>query len=412
MTKAQKYLAIVALSLSGASIFFIPYMRYYFQTPMLEAFQITNEQLGLFYSIYAFGCIFLYIPGGILADRYKPKKILIGSLVCQCALCLILAASLNYKVALGVWFMFAFTTTFVFWTSLIKAVRMIGTSEEQGKIFGLYYAGNGAVNTVIGFITVAAFSYVNEKMGAAAGIRAVILVSVAVMALAALAVTLFFKDGDSNDEEKEKFSVAAVLPLIKTPIVWLIAFTVFCAFGLVSSSTYFVPFLTDVMGVSVETSATLGVIRTSLFLLVCAPLSGFIADRLQSTSKWFLIAMTLLAAAFAGFYFMPADTSQVLAMALSLVPGALALMIYGIVFSIVGECKIPLRLTGIVVGLASIIGYSPDLFFHAMFGQWIDTYGALGYKYIFLFLTGLCILGMFLAYNIRKMTNNRPPIIQ
>ena len=412
MTKAQKYLAIAALSLSGGSIFYIPYMRFYFQTPMLEAFRINNEQLGFFYSIYALGCIFSYIPGGILADRYKPKKVLVVSLVCQCALCLILAVSLNYKVAMGIWFMFAFTTTFVFWASLIKAVRMIGTPEEQGKVYGLYYAGNGVVNTIIGFITVAAFAYVNEKRGAAAGIRAVILVSIAATALSALAVALFFKDGDSNDEEKERFSFAAILPLIKTPIVWLIAFTVFCAFALFSSCTYFVPFLTDVMGVSVETSATLGVIRTNLFLLFCAPLGGFIADRFQSTSKWFLIVMTLLAVSFAGFYIMPADTSQALTIALSLVPGALSLMMYGIAFSIVEECKIPRRLTGIVVGLASIIGFSPDLFFHAMFGQWIDTYGAMGYKYIFLFLTGLCILGMFLAYNIRKMTNNRPPIIQ
>lgn len=414
MNKVQKYLAIVALSLSGGSIFYIPYLRYYFQTPMLEAFNASNEQIGLMLSIYAFGSIFLYIPGGILADKYKPKKILIASLLSTSVLGVILAVTLNYKVAMVIWFLFAFSTNFVFWTSLIKAIRMVGTPEEQGKIYGLYYAGNGAVNTIIGFIAVAAFAYVSEKMGVTAGVQAVILVSVAVMVLSALAVALFFKDSDSdsNDEEKEKFSVATALPLIKSPIIWIIAFTVFCAFGLFSSNTYFVPFLTDVMGVSVEASASLGVIRTSLFLLVCAPLGGYIADKLQSTSKWFMIGMTLLTVLFVGFYFMPADTGQGLVMALSLVPGALALMMYGIVFSIVEECKIPRRLTGIVVGLASIIGYSPDLFFHALFGGWIDAYGALGYQYIFLFLAGLCILGIFLAYNIRKMTKNRPPIIQ
>ena len=42
-----------------------------------------------------------------------------------------------------IWLGLSFSTAFVFWSSLMKAIRIIGTEEEQGFMYGLYYACNG-----------------------------------------------------------------------------------------------------------------------------------------------------------------------------------------------------------------------------------------------------------------------------
>ena len=77
-----------------------------------------------------------------------------------------------------------------------------------------------------------------------------------------------------------------------------------------------------------------------------------------------------------------------------MVSAALIYMNYGIMWSISEEVKIPRHLYGTAVGVASIIGYLPDSFMHTIFGNWLDQYGADGYRYIFMFLIGLCVISV------------------
>ena len=81
-------------------------------------------------------------------------------------------------------------------------------------------------------------------------------------------------------------------------------------------------------------------------------------------------------------------------------------MLYGIVFSIVSETKIPITVTATAIGIASIIGYAPDLFFSAMFGSWIDKYGNGGYVKIFMFLAFVTLIGLLSSYYIRRKSRN------
>ncbi len=41
---------------------------------------MTNAQAGFLLSAYAIGCMVLYIPGGIVADKFSTKKMLVLSL--------------------------------------------------------------------------------------------------------------------------------------------------------------------------------------------------------------------------------------------------------------------------------------------------------------------------------------------
>src|SRR5665648_16115 len=148
MSKVSKYLAILALGVAGGSIYLIPYIRYVFYDWQLEALGLTNTQLGTLSTAYAIGCMLLYIPGGMIADKLSTKKCILISLLATTVLTGILSITSGYTITLGIWFLFAFSTTFIFWGSLMKTIRMIGTEKEQGFMFGLYYLGNGVTGAI------------------------------------------------------------------------------------------------------------------------------------------------------------------------------------------------------------------------------------------------------------------------
>ena len=142
-SKLRKYLTIITLGLAGGSIYFLPYIRNIFYDAQLEAMGISNTQSALLLTMYTIGNMILYIPGGVIADRVSPKKALAISLISTTALCYIYAFTMEFMIALLVWLGLSLSTAFVFWSSLMKTVRLVGDEEEQGFMYGLYYACNG-----------------------------------------------------------------------------------------------------------------------------------------------------------------------------------------------------------------------------------------------------------------------------
>jgi MFS family permease len=408
--KAKKYLAIFALGISGASIYLLPYIKYIFYDQQIAAMGITNKQSGLLLSMYAIGNMILYIPGGILADKLSPKKCLMYSLITTTALSVLYGVTLSYGLALVIWLLLSLTTVLVFWAALIKAVRIIGSEEEQGRMFGLYYSINGVSGAIFSAIALWASNHGSDPRGV---IFNVVMVYSASTALAALMVALFVKENKTKKlenlkkKDEDKFDVKDVVGLIKNPFVWIISLIVFCGYSLYSSTSYFTPYLTSVVGVSPTESGIFSIIRNYLFLLL-APVSGYLADKVfKSTSKWIMIGFSILVVLFIGVMVIPAGTSDTIVSIYTLLPGAFGLAVYGIVFSVIGEAKIPAKVTGTVIGIASVIGYSPDLFMSTMFGDWLDKYGNSGYNYIFIYLVVTSIVGLFAAYLVRRRASNK-----
>ena len=59
-----------------------------------------------------------------------------------------------------------------------------------------------------------------------------------------------------------------------------------------------------------------------------------------------------------------------------------------------GECRIPIALTGITIGIVSAIAYTPDIFAHLISGWFLDTYpGGEGFRYYFGFLAIMAVVG-------------------
>ena len=107
------------------------------------------------YGIVAF---ISYFFGGILADKFKPNTLM--------AIALWLTALggfymttipnlLMLKVLYGYW---GFTTIFLFWAAMIKATRIWGGVDSQGKAFGFLDGGRGLVAALFGTLGVVIFS--------------------------------------------------------------------------------------------------------------------------------------------------------------------------------------------------------------------------------------------------------------
>lgn len=396
--KVKKYLTVMTLGLAGGSIYFLPYIKYIFYDAQIASMGITNTQSGLLLTMYTIGNMILYIPGGIIADKVSPKKALVISLLSTAALVYIYAFTMNFQIAMVIWTALSFSTAFVFWSSLMKAVRIIGTEEEQGFMYGLYYACNGITAALTN--TIALNVYKTAGGDVKTGFFRAVLVGGSMAVLAAV-LLMFLMDGKKKEEvtvsDEPKFQMKDVGKLLKNPFVWIVSFTILCGYGFYTSISYFNPYLTEVMGVSPESSGFISIVRNYLLLLL-APVGGLIADKLfHSTCKWLCTSFLALAALFGAVLILPSDISPIAASLYTLIPGAFAMMMYGVVFSTVSEAGIPRSMTGTVIGIASIIGYMPDSIYSVLFGRWLDTYGGAGYNYIFGFLAASGIVGAVLA---------------
>lgn len=405
-SKIRKYLTVIALGLAGGSIYFLPYVKFVFYDAQIASMGISNTQSGLLMTMYTVTNMILYIPGGILADKISAKKALIVSLVGTSLLSFIYAFTMkSFVVAMMIWLALSLSTAFVFWSSLMKAVRIIGTEEEQGFMYGLYYACNGLTNALTNAFALKFFNTAGGDMQQ--GFFRAVLSGGSVAIVAAVLLAVLMKEDRASTavvgtDEEDKFKFSDVGKILRSPVVWIASFVIFCGDGIYTSVSYFNPYLTEVIGVAPADSSFISVIRNGLMLL--APVGGLLADKVfKSTCKWLTTAFVIVGALFASVLFIPASINPTAASVYTLIPSAVAMMLYGVVFSVMSEAGIPRMLTGTAIGIASIIGYMPDSLYSLIFGGMLDKFGGQGYNYIFIFLIVSCAVGAAFAVMVRRL---------
>ncbi len=111
--------------MAGESVFILPFvLSRVFRPTVLEVFGLDNLQLGLCFSVYGIIALLSYIFGGLLADKFPPRKLIAVSLWMTAFGGLVYATFPNYtilKILYGYW---GFTTIFLFWAPMIKATRV------------------------------------------------------------------------------------------------------------------------------------------------------------------------------------------------------------------------------------------------------------------------------------------------
>lgn len=408
----KEWLTLLAICIAGGVIFKIAYLRDVFYVPMREAFNATDTELGWMMTAFAVTQFISYLPGGWMTD-IVPVKILVPLSLILTGLCGFWMATFpSFTIVLVIQAIMGVTITLLFWEAMIKGTRMIGTHEEQGRLFGLLEGGRGLFSTIISFIALAIFG---QFASAQMGLRTTMIFYGAV--LVALGVLCYFliEKNEVEGHINAKEALTGMIQVAKLPKVWLAGAIVFFGYSFYNGLGYLTPYLTDEYGMSVNLSSALSIVRTYLIAFIAAPIGGMIADRMGSRIKFLKVALIIGAVLTACYIVLPAGSPIVLVVALMLILAVVVMMIRGTYYSTTAEIGIPVALAGAAAGILSLVGNTPDFFIFTLYGHFIDAYpGAFGYKLIFIVMVVFALLGLVcaiaLAAIVKKEGNKKSSI--
>lgn len=410
MNRPQKapWYYLLLLILAGESVFILPFvLARVFRPTVLEAFQLTNVELGLCFSVYGIVALVSYLFGGPLADKYPPRKLIAVALWMTALGGLVYATFPSYDILRLLYGYWGFTTIFLFWAAMIKATRVWGGVSSQGKAFGFLDGGRGLVGALFGAMGVLVFSIfitgeiaeatVNESKAA---FKYVILVSTGMVTIVGVLVWFFMRMDKTLERAivLDKITVSQVMQVLKLPAVGLLMVIILCAYVGYKITDVFSLYAQDVMGYDQVQSAQLGT-----FLLFVRPVIGVVigilADRSQTT-YWLLISFMvsfLGALLFATGIITDSSTLLFFVSILTVATGVYAAR--SLYFAVMERGKIPLVLTGTAVGLISLVGYAPDIFAGPAMGYLLDANpGALGHQNVFWMLAAFSLIGGIAAW--------------
>lgn len=401
-TFVKKYGTLLLLACGAGFIFQLPFIRETFYIPIQTAMGLSNAQMGKLSSWYAIVATPAYFLGGIVADRFSPKIMLTFSFVSTGLLGMWFSMFPGYKTSQLIFALMGFTTVMTYWSSVIKAVRMLGSSEEQGRLFGLQEGLRGFLNAGLVFVMAAVYAgFADQVVGAAWAIR---LCAVLLLVIGVLCWFVIDNPEKGTQTESLKELVLGTFQCMKIPRVWLltgIVFTAYCVYGLMS---YINTYAVNVCGMSETAAANLGGIR---YLLqgVGGVVGGFLADKIHSRLKVISISGGLLAVSWAAFIFIPGNASALAGVIGNFFIGVI--LIYAIrsqYFADIDDAGLDVKTTGRVSGILSTFGYLPDVFMFTLVGSWLDgAAGKAGYNKVFICAAVMGALCMLISGGLYKI---------
>ena len=409
----MRFMALTSLGFSYGIIYLLPYMKAVFYDQMMKATGFTNEQLGLMVTAYTIGTTITYLPGGWVADKFKPKNILTVCLVLNGFLCFaFMLVCTNFTLSMGIWFASALCGGFAFWPAMLKSVRLMGTREEQGRIYGVFEAINGFASLIGSWMMAGVLLVFTDLI---AGFQGAVVTMGVLCWLAAIFIWLSFKEhityNEDALEEKEVITAKDFFRAITMPTVWVPSLLLFGGITMYGTLSYLTPYMENKVGI---TGA----------LLVAMPFmaafreygcriggigGGLMADKVfKSSARWQVVAHLITALLIFSFVIIPTN-APILALAVMFLYGFAVYANRVTTYSMLSELRVPPKVTATAVAIMTLVGYSPDFFIHAMYGNWLDTYGNDGFDKIFTYAgtVGLCcipvaMVGVWLSNKARK----------
>ncbi|MDO4601903.1 MAG: MFS transporter [Eubacteriales bacterium] len=401
----KKYGTLLLLAAGAGIIFQLPYIRETFYVPIQNAMNLTNEQMGLLSSGYAAMATLSYFVGGIIADKFSARKLLTFSFLATGALGLWFSTFPGFQISRVIFILMGISTIITYWSACIKATRMLGTEEEQGRLFGLQEGLRGILNAVLVFgMTVAFSAFADEIAGAAAAIR---VCSIAVIIIGIL--NWFVIEDTKKEERTESLGsvVKGMFQCLLIPKVWLLVGIIFTAYSVYGLIGYVTTYAQQFYGMTATTAATLGGVR---YLLqgVGGIVGGFLADKLHSRMKVIGGGCIGLAVSFGIYIVLPGTPGLCGAVIGNFFFGLV--FIYAVrsqYFAVHQDADIPISLSGRVSGISSALGYLPDVFMYTLVGGWMDSYGRRGYNMTWIYAIVAALLCVLLTFILSKVVKKK-----
>jgi len=397
--------------LAAESIYILPYvLARVFRPTFLDVFNLSNLELGGLFSIYGIVAFFSYLYGGVLADRYSPRKLLSISLIFTSLGGLIMMTYPSYFIMQLLFAYWGFTTVFIFWAPMLKATRAIGGVKMQGKTFSFLDGGRGIVASSIGLIGVLIFSILITKDVSSLTLsekqevfKYVIGASSLIVFIIGIVVYTYLKI-ELKDDEKIG-NIKSLLKLVKLKSVWLISFIILCAYMGYKITDVYSLYASEVMLFDEINAARVGALQQYLRPIVCISVA-FFTDKNGNINNILIgfFVMMLGSILFASGLIRVSMNMLFFISLIIVATGTYA--IRGLYFSVLKDGKIPYILSGTAIGLISMVGYSPDIFATPLYGYLLDNYpGIKGHQYVYLILFISSIFGIYVSLKFKKLNN-------
>lgn len=410
----KKWFTLVVLILGGGTIFKLSSLKDAFYVPMQQFMNLTHTQIGAAMSVYGMVQTFGNVGSIYISDRFSKKLLIPLSLMGVGVTGFYLATFPSYVGILICWGLFSFFAEVTYWPVLLKAVRLLGDENEQGRLFGFLEAGRGVVDTIIAFTALGIFALLGKSAAALKG--SIIFYSVVVIVIAIISYFLIeddkIKDVDEqgNKISRDKLALEGVIRAIKTKEIWVVSLTIFAIYSVYCGLTYFIPFLKDIYGMPVTLIGAYGIINQYGLKMVGGPVGGFLVDKkVKSATKYLRGALIVAAISMTGFIFLPHNSMNIyLGMTLTLAFGAIIFTMRAVFFAPVEEIKIPREISGAAMSIACVLGYSPSMFAYSLYGSMLDKHpGIAGYRIVFTLMIVFAVLGIFISSILLRMINNK-----
>lgn len=389
-------ITLVTLIVAGESIFFLPFvLARVFRPTLLDVFQISNTELGQWFSVYGVVAMISYLFGGILADRFPARNLMASALWLTSGGGLIMATTPPDKAMFVLYGFWGFTTICLFWAAMIRATREWGGKDYQGRAFGWLEGGRGAAAAVLA--TLAFFLFKHEG-----NFLTVILATSMLTFLSGILVWLFIpKSLPGSRDLAYTETVRGIRKLLKLGNTWLLALIIICAYSGYKITDDFSLYAREVLGFSETGAAGIGTVSLWLRALV-AIAAGFMADRYSRTDVITAsFGLTVIGGLLIGF-----EVFNEIFILLLMNMAFTAVGIYGVralYFAVLKEAGFPIALTGTAVGIISFAGFAPEIFMGPLMGYLLDTFpGVRGHSYVFILLSALSMLGLLAALLFRR----------
>lgn len=379
--------------------------------PLQQATGATLTQLGILMSAYGIVNFICYFPGGVLADKFSCKSLIVFSCIGTA-----LAGFWYWTLPGFIWLVvihaiFAVTTVFTFWAAMVKSINRLGDADEQGRLFGMLEGGRGLVGTLVAFGSVAVFGWAADAIG---GMKNAILYYSLLMLVAGVLAWIFMENdkpqkNTAAGKKENSLKVKDFLEVAKMPRVWLCGMLGICNYSALIFHGYVTGYLSNAFGLSDTVVGNLSVIRTYFMMMVGAFVAGFVADKVGSRIKFIKYAFIGMAVFASLYVLIPTKGAGIPLVIVNFIVYGLCL--YGIkalYFSTIDEVLVPKRLAGTASGVISLVTYAPEMFLYTVSGNMVDKYAntatpLAGYHHCFIAMAILSAIGFVCGFVLLRM---------
>ena len=411
MQKTNKFTSMLALIIAGEAIFLLPFILIRVFKPVIrEAFVISDAQIGEAQALYGITAVISYFFGGFIADKWEARKLLSASLILTAIggfWMTMIPSIFGLKILYAFW---GVSTIFLFWAALIKATRQWGDANSQGLSFGLLDGGRGFFAATIALSGAAILSFFFPAEGKitfehkVTTLQYIIGTITFIVFLVALFVWKNLPKEEAKNTDSKEFQFdfkKSLLLMTQSKVIYhsLIIFCAYCAYKLTGTyGTY----AKDVWGYSLE-EATYFAVFIQYLRPIAAVSIGWIADKFLP-SKMIIPCFTVLiiVSAVLGLgIFKDQPIFLSFAMFIFMALGTYALR--GLYFAIIEETKTPIQLTGTLVGIISVVGFTPDIFMSLFVGYMLgENPTVIEYQNLYTYFTLIPIVGLLATFGFRK----------